>query len=340
MTGTAGSVSPGRSAGERRTSPSGHGPVAFVVGCPRSGTTWVQLLLAQLPDVGTTQETHLFQAYLGPLARRWRREREARTDEELAGERGYGLSPVVSDEDFHRLCRDFARGVLGRAREASGDPAVLVEKTPGHLFFGDLIGRLVPDARFVHVIRDPRDVVSSLRRANRRWWGGWAPRSPVEGARWWREHVEAGLELAGGGRAHLEVRYEDLHRDAAGELGRMTEHLGLDADAKRCERAARACRLERLRSGEGDERSVRRSDSPPDGFYGRGRAGGWREDLGPGALRAVEAVAGDLMRRVGYEPATRAGRPGGDSARRRLRRALSRVRRGVDRGFDALFERL
>lgn len=316
------------------------GRIAFVVGCPRSGTTWVQQLLAHHPEVGTTQETHLFQAYLGPLAGRWRRELEAWEDEERAGERGYGLSPVVTDEEFHRMCGAFARGVLERARAASGHPSVLVEKTPGHLFHADLIARVVPTARFVHVVRDPRDVVSSLLRASRRWWGGWAPSSPVTAARWWRSHVEAGLGLRDAGAAHLEVRYEDLHRDAAAQLGRMAGLLDLEADGELCERAAESCRIDRLRSGEGDRRSVRRSDPPPDGFYGRGEAGGWRGDFGPGALAAVEAVTGDLMRELGYEPETRAGRDGRTPWRLRLRRAVGRVRDATDRGFDALLDRI
>jgi hypothetical protein len=44
----------------------------FVVGSPRSGTTWLQLLLAQHPAVATHQETHLFHNYLGPLERAYR----------------------------------------------------------------------------------------------------------------------------------------------------------------------------------------------------------------------------------------------------------------------------
>src|SRR5215469_4920410 len=36
----------------------------LIVGCPRSGTSWLQRLLSQHPQVATTQETHLFSEYL------------------------------------------------------------------------------------------------------------------------------------------------------------------------------------------------------------------------------------------------------------------------------------
>lgn len=46
--------------------------VVFLVGSPRSGTTWVQRLLASHPQIQTGQESHLFAAYIGPQLRAWR----------------------------------------------------------------------------------------------------------------------------------------------------------------------------------------------------------------------------------------------------------------------------
>jgi hypothetical protein len=41
----------------------------FLVGCPRSGTTWVQRLLACHPGIATGQESNLFEMYIGPQLR-------------------------------------------------------------------------------------------------------------------------------------------------------------------------------------------------------------------------------------------------------------------------------
>lgn len=327
--------------------------LAFVVGCPRSGTTWVQLLLAQHPAVTTTQETHLFQRYLGPLERRWRREMRAWEDEALAGERGYGLSPLLDAPEFDELCRAFARGVLDRARGAprggegrepplteKPEARVLVEKTPGHLFHARFIHRLFPAARFVHVVRDPRAVTASLLRAGQTWWGGWAPRGAAEAARWWTEHVEAGLRMRSEGVPCRTVFYERLHEDAPGELLELLGFLDLPAEAAFCRRAADRCRLERLRSGAADVRTPRPLTEAPGGFYARGRPAGWRDELRRGEAAAVEHEAGPLMRRLGYRPVTRAGRTGRRPWRSRARTGLETLRAAVDAGIDRLLTRL
>ena len=46
----------------------------FVVGCPRSGTTWVQRLLATHPRIRTGQESDVFDQYIGPQLRAWEQE--------------------------------------------------------------------------------------------------------------------------------------------------------------------------------------------------------------------------------------------------------------------------
>ncbi len=316
--------------------------LAFVVGCPRSGTTWVQLLLAQHPAVATTQETHLFQRYLGPLERHWRREMRAWNDEALAGERGYGLSPLLDAPAFDELCRGFARAVLERAK-GEGDRSqgrILVEKTPGHLFHAGFIHRLFPAARFVHVVRDPRAVVASLLRAGRTWWGGWAPPGATEAARWWTEHVSSGLEMDSKGVPCRTVRYERLHEDAAGELRKLLAFLHLSAGAAFCRRAADRCRLERLRAGAPDVLSPRPLSEAPEGFYARGRPAGWRDELRRGEVAAVEHEAAPLMRRLGYRPVTGAGRTGRRPWRSRARAGLEVLRAAVDAGVDRVVSRL
>ncbi len=270
----------------------------FVVGAPRSGTTWLQLLLAQHPGVATSQETHLFERYLAHLDEVWRREGA------LDAERDIGLGSLLSEDDFYALCRAFAEGVLGRIESDDQEKRVIVEKTPGHALSGPFIHALFPDAHFIHVIRDPRAVVSSLLKAGHGWGRRWAPRGPVTAARVWRTHVEAGLAIAERTERYHEVRYEQLHDEGADRLGRLLDALGLAADAEFCERALEACAIDRLKRGGGEARIpwVRHE---PEGFYGEGRRDGWRGELSRRQLRAVEYVAGDSMVRAGYERVTR-----------------------------------
>src|SRR5205807_5792933 len=60
------------------------------------------------------------------------------------------------------------------------------DKTPNNVLHLPLLSRLFPDAQFVHIVRDGREVAASL--AEQSWWRS----SAGEAARWWRECVDAG----------------------------------------------------------------------------------------------------------------------------------------------------
>jgi len=285
-----------------------------VVGAPRSGTTWLQLLLAQHPGVVTSQETHLFERYLAHFDTVWRGEVTRGAEREI------GLRPLLTEGEFHVLCRAFADGILSRidggAGPASENPAlsggaggrVVVEKTPGHVLSAEFIHALFPDAHFVHVVRDPRAVVSSLVRAGRGWGQRWAPRGPATAARVWREHIEAGLAIPGFSDRYHEIRYEALHAEGPKILEGLLTAFGLESDETWCERAFDACSIDRLKAGTGSA-IIPWAGREPEGFYGKGELEGWREELSSGQLRTVEYVASELMDRLGYASVTRHARP-------------------------------
>src|SRR5690348_9627165 len=116
----------------------------FVVGCPRSGTTWLRVLLAQHPAVATTRETHLFDRYIVELQTAWDHDLAAGTT---------GLQAALSGDQFTALCANFARGVMQRIEEATPGAKVLVEKTPAHVRHVPLILKLLPEVHFIHLIR-------------------------------------------------------------------------------------------------------------------------------------------------------------------------------------------
>lgn len=303
---------------------SGH---LFIVGCPRSGTTWMQLLLAQHPDVVTSQETQLFLSYMRPMMRAWEREEAL-----PPGRRRVGLSSVLDREKFRAACLAFTDAVFEPIIAKRPEATLIVEKSPGHSLVADQILEILPDAAFLHVIRDPREVVCSLRAAGRSWGKNWAPNNVTDAARMWSERVEAGLSVAGLTRRYSEVRYEELSRDAAGVLGRVCDFLRLPVDADFCRDAADACRIDRLRKP-GDEAGL---ESPwqiggePEGFFRQGRTEGWREELTKSEVRRIEHIVSPLMANLGYEP---------ESALRRRRPARLAVREGLRWRMDRLYER-
>ncbi|HEY5789804.1 MAG TPA: sulfotransferase [Gammaproteobacteria bacterium] len=266
----------------------------FIVGSPRSGTTWLQLLLAQHPAVATHQETHLFHNYLGPLERAYLGGRDA------ALVRDVGIHNIVSEQELYEFSRQFALRALDNIAAGNPEAEVVLEKSPDHVRDHELILRVLPEAYFVHLIRDPRDVAISMRSAGRGWGRSWAPSRTHGAAATWAHNVARGLEIAGKSSRYLELRYEDLLADGVARLGGLLAWLGLEADDGFCAAALSACKIENLRDGAAAVRSPWALRKEPEGFYRSGRSGGWRDQLGRRELETIEYLAGPLMDRLGY----------------------------------------
>lgn len=268
----------------------------FLVGSPRSGTSWLQLLLAQHPKVTTTLETHLFGRYLFLLRRQW--ERFESWPSAIGGRQ------ILTDAQFDELCADFARKVLQRIADTDPAATVALEKTPDHVRHGPFILRLLPEVHFIHLIRDPRSVVSSLSAAARSWGRNWPPRSVVKNARQWRTDVGLGREIAGLTQNYTEVRFERLRSVGGPEvLLDLFSWLDLEADVDFCERALLECRIERLRQGGEGVRAYQSLKRPEPHFIRKGSTEGWNEDLSRGEIAIVEYIAGSLMKELGYTSA-------------------------------------
>jgi hypothetical protein len=139
------------------------------------------------------------------------------------------------------------------------------------------IDGLFPRARFVHIVRDGRDVVLSMRRAShllveKNWYFA---------ARDWRDHVQQGRRLGAGlgPSRYLEIRYEDLLQDPVEVFARMLQFLG--GDEQDAERLAQI--------GPG----VRAAIKP-------GNTAKWKTQIPPHGIRVVERVAGPLLEELAY----------------------------------------
>jgi hypothetical protein len=98
---------------------------------------------------------------------------------------------------------------------------------------------------------------------------------------------------------YREIRYESLREDAGRELSDLLSWLQLDAQPGFCEDAVEACRLERLREKDAGDLPIP-GTRIPSGFFRRGSAGGWKDDLTTTEVRIVDHLCGDLMEALGY----------------------------------------
>src|SRR5262245_18200586 len=85
----------------------GHNLV-FIVGSPRSGTTWLQRLLAAHAAIRTGQESKLFGSYIIAQLRAWRWEESREADPKTAtGRGGTGLSCYMREEEFLASLKEY-----------------------------------------------------------------------------------------------------------------------------------------------------------------------------------------------------------------------------------------
>jgi hypothetical protein len=255
----------------------------FVGGAPRSGTTLTRAILDAHPDIACGPELRAFPA----LARLYR---------ETASSMGATLAAHYSfdAQDLKETWRRLIASFLEPLHERSGKHFV-AEKTPANaLYFSELFA-LFPDSRFVHVVRDPRDVVASLLKMD---WrdaktGARLPITASIGgaARGWRDHVAAARAARDQGAPVHDLVYEDLIAEPEKTLERLFAFLGVQPAS-----APLAHHLNfSARAGE-NETSAAAVAMP----LNSGAVARWRRDLSPAAAAEVEEIAGPLLEACGY----------------------------------------
>src|SRR3989338_6484809 len=307
-----------------------HPQVPFIVGVPRSGTTLLRLMLDAHPELSIPPETGFIPDALKALA-------AGPADPRAAFCRTVTLSPAWDDfnlrlEEFRTALAaiepfDLGEGVRAfyRAYASRFGKPRWGDKTPGYGTHLDPIQSVLPEARFIHIIRDGRDAALSIT-------GLWfAPGGEIEAlAADWRTRILRTRKLAKRCAHYLEIRYERLIADAPLELRRVCEFIGLpyDPGMERYHESARS-RLDEVKARRDARGGVlvskeerlsqqRLACRPPD----PSRVLRWKRDMGADMRERFEAVAGDLLQDLGYET----GGPAPAASRRRLSSFLRRRR--------------
>ena len=179
-----------------------------VVGSPRSGTTYFQRLLSCHPKIRTGQESYIFDEYIGPLLRSWKWHLRFKDVERG----GIGLGCYFREEEFLEILKQFLFRLLEPLVGSLREGEIFVEKTPSHALCIPAIMKLLAGVRFIHVVRDPRDVVASMLAASHSWWKHCAPKNAREAALMWQRFVNAVLNAKSSipPGQFFEVKYEDL----------------------------------------------------------------------------------------------------------------------------------
>ena len=290
---------------------SGEPPAPFVVGLTRSGTTLLRMMLDAHPQLTVPPETHFVPDLIKAASAE-----DASAETMLAAltaNRTWGDFGLADEEMLQRL-RRVGPGDAGAAvraffrayAERQGKPR-WGDKTPAYMLAVNRIGRALAEARFIHLIRDGRDVALSqtARALNEQ-------PPPAEQAERWVKRIRksrAQAEKLGGDR-YIEARYEDLVRDPEPVLRRVCEFIELDWDERMLTYHERAAdRLQEMAGELRQEGEHARQEAgyrldnhmpttkPPDPT----KLDKWRREMPPADLAAYNEVAGELLRELGYE---------------------------------------
>jgi Sulfotransferase family len=269
----------------------------FIVGCGRSGTTLLRMMLCSHSRISIPPETW----FLLPLVKRLNSERllnPSEIERAISLLTGHERWPVlgVDPEEVRRRVRQITERRLRDVVEAAYRCHMQAhgkvrwgDKTPPYIEIVPQLVKLFPGSQFIHLIRDGRDVARSFQ--NTHWGSPWLHDNTEEWVqaidyqrRWERSNLRDRI---------LQIRYEELVLDTEATLRKTCQFLGEEfepqmlmwertVDAQLPERERKYHRKLKLKIGpEGVER--------------------WKREMGPRETFVAEAFMGSQLKHLGYE---------------------------------------
>lgn len=312
------SVQPPRSAG-----------LLFFGANRRSGTTWLHAMLNTHPEIVMRNEGW-FLNDLGCSAEQWLDEAAFRVWAELGSSKGTWLAGTDTETAVTMVQRAMVDAIMRHSamKDTWKDMSQLKwigDKTTTHYTAKvDTLHRLFPEARFLCMVRDGRDVVVSdhfmrlrdkdfnaypgtgpeeARRAFAKYYEGSGPDCPFFSQDTlgmlldnWVRSIKGGLrarELYGAGC--YQIKYEELVEDPK-RLGGLLQFLGVKSDPGTVDWIVDTCRFERFAEGR------KRGEADPNSEYRKGIIGDWRNYFTERDKEQFKrSEAGRLLIELGYE---------------------------------------
>lgn len=303
-------------------------PYVFIVGCPRSGTTLLQRMVNAHPNIAVIPETHwvtrIFKDGIGLTAKglvtpdlipRLVEHPGFAPLEILRGEvedLWENLQPVTYSR--------FVTGIFDLYGKAQGK-SLVGDKTPPYVRHMITLHKLWPQARFVHLIRDGRDVCLSMAdwpKAHQKRPGAfptWEQDPIATTALWWELNVQAGLQAGSvlGPELYFEQRYESLVKQPGEACAALCSFLGLPYDEAM------------LRFHEGRTSTAAGLSTKDAWLPVTPGLRDWRKQMLIEDVERFEAAVGELLDELGYERTSRSPRPESFANAARIRQLLAQT---------------
>ena len=277
----------------------------FVVACPRSGTTLLQLMLHAHPRIAIPPENRFFlevykrRAKFGDLRKRKNREALAKY---ITKFRKYSDMKVPPADMRKSIVEGpgtvgSALGIVFREYAAQYGKPRWGDKRPLYLNHIPTLMTLFPDAQIVHIVRDGRDCVASLKRMP--WW----KTGSISAITRWVQSMEMGRRARKSLRPdqYYEFKYEDLVANPRPELEKLCAFLGEEFDEAMLEPS----RVAPEAVPEKKTWHVRTQEAVSTASVNK-----WAEQLEPWEVAVIETLGKRHFKRYGYPLS--GGRPPAD----------------------------
>jgi hypothetical protein len=275
-------------------------PFPCVVARGRSGTTLMRAILNAHPDLAIPGESTLITKF-GPHRSRYESPRgfdvhqlaEDLIVDDAFRRWGFGAADVRSAliAAAPRSFADAVRAMYGSYAAREGKPRY-GDKAANHVLHMDQIAKLLPESRFVHLIRDGRDVTLSFLEAE------FGTTSLGEAAAEWERFVRTGRASGRtlGPQRYLEVRYERLVSEPEAAVREVCTFLDLPFDSAMLRYHEHAEPLMANLAFGAEHRNLSRP--PTKGLRD------WRVEMDKDDVARFESIAGDLLEELGYDRVT------------------------------------
>jgi hypothetical protein len=274
-------------------------PPVFIVGCPRSGTSYLyHLLLSAGGFAEFRTQMNVFDVLEPIYGNLGVVKNKTKMIDEWLRTKAFGVSGLEADAIKAKVlsecesASDFLRIVMEEIARKQGVDR-WIDSTPTNIPHLLRIKKDFPDAYVIHIIRDGRDVALSLDKR------GWSRPLPWDRARallaaglYWEWIVRKGQQFGSALQSdYLEVRYEDLVREPAETLRRVGDFLRHDLNYKRIQQAGIGSVKIPLTSF---KEEVERGQFAP--------IGRWKDKdkFPPDQLVWFESLVGDYLQQLGY----------------------------------------
>ena len=200
----------------------------FIVGIGRSGTSLLRLMFHSHPRIAVPYESQFISKYYDNLDKYGNLKEDGEFDrliKDILNEQyikmwdhPFDFEKIISNVDdrslrgaFSAIYQDYAKS-KGKVRW--GDKSDYLDRM-------HIINKIFPDAQFIHIIRDGRDVASSVLKLP------WGPKDIISVAEWWNQYIWLARRVGSvlGEDRYIEVHFENLVNNPESELKRLCSFL-------------------------------------------------------------------------------------------------------------------